>query len=238
MRKNAPRWLAGHRRRSATTTASESDRRQQPRRPTRVVHVEPAVWQLGGTGELGENGRSDRTSAAHSTCPRATSTQRVTTSTAPGGRCPASAAQAVRQLPTTGSSGRSVGLFSNGLQRAPLSSEVTFIVPVRNGRGDLGRTDTFTQTDLLLATDSIATPAGCRSKRSYSTSSIRKRLRTSTYNRTDVWIGSCRVSTTARSVMSRGSSILKGASPAFNPIYNTLAYRSGRTMTLGLRFLF
>jgi hypothetical protein len=34
----------------------------------------------------------------------------------------------------------------------PLSSEVTFIVPAfYNGRGDLGRTDFFTQTDFLLA---------------------------------------------------------------------------------------
>src|SRR6185503_1327656 len=34
----------------------------------------------------------------------------------------------------------------------PLSSEVTFIVPVFfNGRGDLGRTPVYTQTDVLLA---------------------------------------------------------------------------------------
>jgi hypothetical protein len=45
-----------------------------------------------------------------------------------------------------------VSLSQLAFSGTPLSSEVTFIVPVFfNGRGDLGRTPTFTQTDLLFA---------------------------------------------------------------------------------------
>lgn len=44
------------------------------------------------------------------------------------------------------------GLSQIAYSGTPLSSEVTYIVPVfYNGRGDLGRTDTLTQTDLFLS---------------------------------------------------------------------------------------
>lgn len=45
-----------------------------------------------------------------------------------------------------------LGLSQLAFSGTPLSSEVTFIVPVFfNGRGDLGRTPVFTQTDLLFS---------------------------------------------------------------------------------------
>ena len=45
----------------------------------------------------------------------------------------------------------SFGVSQVAYSGTPLSSEVTFIVPIfYDGRGDLGRTEAFTQTDLLL----------------------------------------------------------------------------------------
>ena len=45
-----------------------------------------------------------------------------------------------------------LGLSQQAFSGTPISSEGTFIVQILdNGRGDLGRTDTFTQTDLLAS---------------------------------------------------------------------------------------
>ena len=45
-----------------------------------------------------------------------------------------------------------LGLSQQALSGTPISSEVTFIVPIfYNGRGDLGRTNAYTQTDLLAS---------------------------------------------------------------------------------------
>ena len=55
-------------------------------------------------------------------------------------------------LLNTKAGGTTFSLSQQAFSGTPLSSEVTFIVPVfYNGRGDLGRTPFFTQTDVLVA---------------------------------------------------------------------------------------
>ena len=109
----------------------DPDRRQQPsfclvRR--RQLTLSRLYGNWAGLANSDENGRSDRTSAAHSTVP-GHSTQRAQRLRPPRHR-PSACVQAVRQLhPRLERGSSSVGL-SQRPSGTPLSSEVTFIVPV------------------------------------------------------------------------------------------------------------
>jgi hypothetical protein len=137
----------------------------------------------------------------------------------------------------------SIGLQQLAYSGTPLSSEVAYIVPVfYNGRGDLGRTDALTQTDLLLA-------HGFRvgSARRFVVEAQILNLfnqdavvnRTQRYNRSGN--------------LNDFDALYNGTVPpietligpatattlAFNPIYNMpLAYQPGRVVTLAARFQF
>jgi hypothetical protein len=139
----------------------------------------------------------------------------------------------------------SIGLSQVAYSGTPLSSEVTFIVPVfYNGRGDLGRTDAFTQTDLvvkhgfriggarrlmleafvfnLFDQDSV-TNVTTRLNRN---GSIPTSFVPALYDGT--------IGDLTRLVSGPG-----GPSPSINPIYKMpLTYQSGRTITIGARFQF
>ena len=139
----------------------------------------------------------------------------------------------------------SIGLSQVAYSGTPLSSEVTFIVPVfYNGRGDLGRTDAFSQTDLVLKhgfriggsrrlmlegfifnlfDQEAVTNVTTRLNRN---GSIPASFVPALYDGT--------IGDVTRLVSAPG-----GPAPSINPIYKMpLAYQSGRTITLGARFQF
>ena len=127
----------------------------------------------------------------------------------------------------------------------PLSSEITFIVPVfYNGRGDLGRTSTFTQTD-LLASHAFRFGGSKRAVFEFYLFNLFNQNNvtnvTTRYNRNGSmpsrrWRPSC---TTARSGTDPVRQRPGGASPSYNPIYNQpLAYQDARRINIGVRFQF
>jgi hypothetical protein len=136
-----------------------------------------------------------------------------------------------------------LGLSQAAYSGTPLSSEITFIVPVfYNGRGDMGRTDTFTQTD-LLASHAIRFGGNKRAVfefyvfNLFNQSSVTNR--TQRYNRNgnlflfeELYNGTIGDPT-------RLINGLTGASPALNPIYNQpLTYQDARRINIGLRLQF
>jgi hypothetical protein len=125
----------------------------------------------------------------------------------------------------------------------PLSSEVFYIVPVFfNGRGDLGRTPTYSQTDLLLAhTINLSE----RVKARFSANII------NLFNQGAVTSVTTRINRTGGLTLTRDeffrgfdvNSLLtpvdSSVAPARNPIYNLPnAYQGIREIRLGLRILF
>jgi hypothetical protein len=139
----------------------------------------------------------------------------------------------------------SIGLSQVAYSGTPLSSEVTFIVPVLyNGRGDLGRTDAYTQTDLLLRHAFRAGGSRRLAVEAYvfnvfdqaAVTNVTTRL-----NRNGSIPGSFvsqlydgTIGDVTRLVSAPG-----GASPSYNPIYKMpSSYQAGRTITLGVRMLF
>jgi hypothetical protein len=139
----------------------------------------------------------------------------------------------------------SVGVTQLAYSGTPLSSEVTFIVPVLyNGRGDLGRTDAFTQTDLLLRHGFHVGGSSRIALEAYMFNLFDQKSVTNVttrYNRNGSIPGSFvpqlydgTIGDVTRLVSQPG-----GPSPSYNPIYKMpLSYQTGRTMTLGVRFLF
>jgi hypothetical protein len=139
----------------------------------------------------------------------------------------------------------SVGVSQLAYSGTPLSSEVTFIVPVLyNGRGDLGRTDTFTQTDLMLRHGFHVRGSSRLSLEAFVFNLFDQKAVTNVttrYNRSGSIPGSYVQSLYDGTIgdVTRLVNPVNGAVPSYNAIYNMpLAYQSGRTMTLGLRFLF
>ncbi len=139
----------------------------------------------------------------------------------------------------------SLGVSQLAYSGTPLSSEVTFIVPVLyNGRGDLGRTDVFTQTDLMLRHGFHVRGSSRLALEAFVFNLFDQKAVTNVttrYNRNGSIPGSFVPSLYDGTIgdITRLVSPANGASPAFNPIYKMpLSYQTGRTMTLGLRFLF
>ena len=139
----------------------------------------------------------------------------------------------------------SVGVTQLAYSGTPLSSEVTFIVPVLyNGRGDLGRTDAFTQTDLLLRHSFHVGGSSRIALEAYTFNLFDQDAITNVttrYNRNGSIPGSYVPQLYAGTIgdVTRLVNPANGASPAYNPIYRMpLAYQTGRTFTLGVRFLF
>jgi len=124
----------------------------------------------------------------------------------------------------------------------PLTSEATVIVPVfYNGRGDLGRTPTLTQTDLYLAHTVNLTE---RVKMRFDINMA------NAFNQAAVTNVTQRLNRSGSIVISDAEffggfdapskvSGLDGPVPSLNPVYNLpLAYQGNREIRLGLRFTF
>jgi len=128
----------------------------------------------------------------------------------------------------------------------PLTSEITFIVPILyNGRGDLGRTSNFTQTDLLL---SHAVHFGGGTRRlifeAYMFNLFNQQNVTNVttrYNRNgsipQSFVGALYGGTLGDAT--KYVSAPGGPSPSYNPIYNQpLGYQESRRINVGVRFQF
>ena len=139
-----------------------------------------------------------------------------------------------------------LGLSQQALSGTPISSEVSFIVPIfYNGRGDLGRTDTYTQTD-LLASHAFGLGGGKRMVlEAYVFNLFNQEAITNItprYNRN----GSIPQALTAdlyAGTLGDATQYVAGlsptASPSFNPIYNQpLGFQEARMIRLGVRFQF
>jgi hypothetical protein len=139
----------------------------------------------------------------------------------------------------------SIGVSQVAYSGTPLSSEVTFIVPIfYNGRGDLGRTEAFTQTDLLLKHGFRIGGARRMILEAYVFNLLDQEAVTNVttrYNRNGSIPGSFVPSLYDGTIgdVTRLVSAPGGASPSYNPIYNTpLRFQSGRTITVGARIQF
>ena len=137
----------------------------------------------------------------------------------------------------------SLGASQLAYSGTPLSSEITFIVPVfYNGRGDLGRTDTYTQTD-LLASHSFRVGGNKRMvleayvlnlfNQDAVTNNIVRYNRNGSLNDTEgLYNGTL-------GNLENYINPINGAAPAQSASYGMPnAYQTGRTMTLGARFQF
>jgi outer membrane receptor protein involved in Fe transport len=124
----------------------------------------------------------------------------------------------------------------------PLSSEVTFIVPVfYKGRGNLGRTPTFTQTDLLVAhtihlTERVGLKFDANVTNLFNQATVISR--TVRYNRN----GNLALSTAAFFGGFNAEALVNpvtGAAPAYNAIYNLPnAFQGIREIRLGAHLQF
>ena len=139
----------------------------------------------------------------------------------------------------------SIGVSQVAYSGTPLSSEVTFIVPIfYNGRGDLGRTEAFTQTDLLLKHGFRIGGARRMILEAYVFNLLDQEAVTNVttrYNRNGSIPSSFVPSLYDGTIgdVTRLVSAPGGASPSYNPIYNTpLRFQSGRTITVGARIQF
>lgn len=153
-------------------------------------------------------------------------------------------------LLNTRAGGTTFSLSQVAFSGTPLSSEVTFIVPVfYNGRGDLGRTPAYTQTDVLLAhryavTERVALKFDANITNLFnqaSVTAITTRLnRNGSVNLpTDVFFAG---GWAPRLVPGSPGAILNpaaGASPAYNPIYLLPSvYQGNREIRLGVHLEF
>lgn len=137
----------------------------------------------------------------------------------------------------------SFGLSQLAYSGTPLSSEITYIVPVfYNGRGDLGRTEAFTQTDLRIA-HSFRVSGNRRLmleayfQNLFDQSSVTNV--TTRYNRNGSLTDTEALYNGTIGDVTRFVNPANGSSPAFNPIYNLpFSYQDGRRITLGARFQF
>jgi Carboxypeptidase regulatory-like domain/TonB-dependent Receptor Plug Domain/TonB dependent receptor len=137
----------------------------------------------------------------------------------------------------------SFGVSQLAYSGTPLSSEITYIVPVfYNGRGDLGRTEAFTQTDLRIAHGFRV--GGNRRllleaffQNLFDQSAVTNH--TVRYNRNGSLNDTEALYNGTIGDVTRFVNPANGASPAFNPIYNLPSqFQDGRRITLGARFQF
>jgi len=137
----------------------------------------------------------------------------------------------------------SLGVSQLAYSGTPLSSEITFIVPVfYKGRGDLGRTDTYTQTD-LMASHSFRVGGNKRMileayvlnlfNQDAVTNNVVRYNRNGSLNDTEgLYSGTL-------GNLENYINPINGAAPARSASYGMPnAYQPGRTMTLGARFQF
>jgi outer membrane receptor protein involved in Fe transport len=136
----------------------------------------------------------------------------------------------------------SLGLAQVAYSGTPLTSEATFIVPVfYAGRGDLGRTPTYTQTDVLLS-HGFQVGGGRRL--------VLEAYMFNLFNQDTVTNVTTRLNRNGNldpnalydGTIGNVPSLINpatGSAPAMNAIYNMpLAYQAGRTATIGVRFQF
>jgi len=139
-----------------------------------------------------------------------------------------------------------LGLSQVAYSGTPLSSEVTFIVPIfYNGRGDLGRTDTLTQTDLLF---SHAVRFGGARKGVFEVNVLNLFNQDAVTNVTTRYNRNGSIPQSYTAALYAGtlgdptllvSPAASGPTPNYNPIYNQpLAYQESRRVTLSFRFQF
>lgn len=137
----------------------------------------------------------------------------------------------------------SIGLSQLAYSGTPLSSEITFIVPVfYNGRGDLGRTPFYTQTDIMLS-HGFRIGGGKRLvaeayvfnlfDQDTATNYTTRYNRTGSLNNTEgLYAGTL-------GDLTQYIQPVTGTTIPYNVIYNTpLTLQEGRRLTLGLRFQF
>jgi hypothetical protein len=140
-----------------------------------------------------------------------------------------------------GTTDLSVGQYA--YSGTPLSSEVTFIVPVLfNGRGDLGRTPAFTQTDLLFTHTVLLTE---RVKLKFDMNVLNALNQATVVGRTTRINRNGNLPITTEEffqgfdTLSLINPANSATPPAFNPIYNLpSAYQAGREIRLGFHLQF
>jgi len=145
-------------------------------------------------------------------------------------------------LLNTKAGGTTFSLSQQAFSGTPLSSEVTFIVPVfYNGRGDLGRTPFFTQTDVLVAhsfnvTERVALKFDANVINLLNQATVVGR--TTRINRNGdlgAFVANPYGGYDAESFINPAN----GATPARNPIYNLpSAYQGIRDVRLGFHVIF
>ena len=145
-------------------------------------------------------------------------------------------------LLNTKAGGTTFSLSQQAFSGTPLSSEVTFIVPVfYNGRGDLGRTPFFTQTDFLLAHSfnvservSVKFDANVINLLNQATV-VGRTVRINRNGNLDGLVANPYGGYDAESFINPPD----GPSPARNPIYNLpSAYQGNREIRLGFHVIF
>jgi hypothetical protein len=140
-----------------------------------------------------------------------------------------------------GTTDLSVGQYA--YSGTPLSSEVTFIVPVFfNGRGDLGRTPAFTQTDLLFTHTVLLTE---RVKLKFDMNVLNALNQATVVGRTTRINRNGNLPITTEEffqgfdTLSLINPANSATPPAFNPISNLpSAYQAGREIRLGFHLHF
>jgi hypothetical protein len=143
----------------------------------------------------------------------------------------------------TGAGLTDISLSQIAYSGTPLSSEVLIIVPVFfNGRGDLGRTPVYTQTDMLLS-HSIKFGEHVTAKFDANVINLLNQAtvvsRTTRINRTGNIALSLPVFLAGIDVPSLIKPAASSTPPAFNPIYNLpSAYQGGREIRLGFHLQF
>jgi hypothetical protein len=145
-------------------------------------------------------------------------------------------------LLNTGAGATTFSVSQLAFSGTPLSSEVTFIVPVfYNGRGDLGRTPFFTQTDLLLAhqyqvSERVAVKVDANVINLLNQATVVGRVvRLNRNGNLDGLVDNPYGGYNAESFINPAN----GASPARNPIYNLPnAYQGNREIRIGFHLIF
>jgi len=144
---------------------------------------------------------------------------------------------------TTGAGVTDLSLSQQAFSGTPLSSEVLYIVPVFfNGRGDLGRTPAYTQTDVLVS-HTVSLTERVKAKVDVNVTNLLNQATvvgvTTRINRS----GNLPITLDQFFAGFDTLSLLKPASssvsPAFNPIYNLpSSYQAGREIRVGFHLTF
>jgi hypothetical protein len=137
----------------------------------------------------------------------------------------------------------SIGVSQLAYSGTPLSSEITFIVPVfYNGRGDLGRTPVYTQTDLMLSHGFNIGGGKRLVAEAYLFNLFNQDIVTNNtvrYNRNGSLNDTESLYAGTIGDMTRFINPVNAATLPYNAIYNTpLTLQEGRRVTFGMRFQF